>query len=469
MQNKIIVFIVLCFTAMQLMAQSDIKKRVYWVHGLGGSPAKWNVYEPYFSKQRPTIDATRPGYDSGKGLVNGGDVVAPQMPYFGTIGANDEADIAKDAIAIGHSMGGLVTRDVARDWRNGKNKPRFQGFVCIGSSHSGAPIGNSVQNGNVAKMIHKGIGKLLAGPALAAVSGLGALAGAVGAIGAGGAAVLASATTGAVGGGIVGGAGTAFVLWGKGLTPSAIQGLLDVQTQASGSLNLRVGGPEVVQLNAAAPPPMPKVAIKGIEEEPIVWRIANQVTDDPANSPVNTYTDQPFVDNIHQSQNIYVAVGVLYTVLGTVALVTLNFPSAALCYVTAAAFFIGADWFDQANDEWHAIIGAGNFTQTVCYQTGNMVSICLDPDPQVQAGCEQMCPPDKDGCLVPEEICYQQLIFMESDGVVPLNSQDALPDKLPWTRTAMGAGHQEERNHPQMTKFLEEVFDGDPNKVFIRN
>ena len=465
MQNKIIVFIVLCFTAMQLMAQSDIKKRVYWVHGLGGSPAKWNVYEPYFSKQRPTIDATRPAYDSGKGLVNGGDVVAPQMPYFGTLGANDEADIAKDAIAIGHSMGGLVTRDVARDWRNGKNKPRFQGFVCIGSPHSGAPIGNSVQNGNVAKMIYNGQKKLLAGPALAvatiAFTGVGALLGGIGG-------TSATIATGAgIGTATGAGVGVAYTIWG-GATPSAIQGLLDMQTQASGSLNLRVGSPEMTQLNAAAPPPMPKVAIKGIEEEPVLWRVVTQVTGDPANSTVNTYTDQPGVNTIKKVQFVYNGLGLLYTFFGTAAIFSGNFPIAALCYVTAVAFFVGGDWFDAANDEWHPIIGAGNFTQTVCYQTGNMVSICLDPDPQVQAGCEQMCPPDKDGCLVPEEICYQQQIFIESDGVVPLNAQDALPDKLGWTRTAMGAGHQEERNHPQMTEFLEEIFDGGAHPIFTR-
>jgi hypothetical protein len=424
MNNKFSVLIILSISLFInfLNAQNAEQKRVYWVHGLGGDPTKWDAYEPFFTAQFPKQDPIRPAYDSKIGLIKAGDVVAPQMPVTS----------AANAIVIGHSMGGLTTREIARDWRwqpGEQQVPRFKGFVCLGSSHAGAFIGNSVENGDVRRMIQKGVNRL--------TSGLGILFGIP--------KTLDFATN---------------------LASDLFTDHLEANNaQSVGSIKIKVGGSDIVQLQGAAPPPMPKVALTGVENEPIVWRIVSQVVKDPSRVTVDAYSDQTWVDNAQLGQNIYYATSAITGTIGIIMIFTGN--PAAVRFITASvAFYWGGLWFDDVNDEWHNIIGAGIFASQGCYMVQK--HICEDePDPQVAAFCWADCAGKNDeGCWYEVPICYTQYSYKPSDGIVPLTSQEALPGKLSWTRQADGAGHQEERNHPKMTEALKEVFKGKPHPIF---
>jgi pimeloyl-ACP methyl ester carboxylesterase len=351
-----------------------------------------------------------------------------------------------EGIVIGHSMGGLVAREIARmpsRVGNTATSGRFAGMVTIASSHTGAFIGNSVANGSVSDMISEASTRLLAGP-------------------------LSTLP-------IVGG----IILQGTSMSGSFVVSELKKSVPTvGGAPKIRVGHPDMVQLNNATPPNMPKVALQAVEQEPILWRLINHVTADPANVPVNSYNDNKWPNNIDALESFYYF-NTAYWTVGGIVLAFFAPPLAALSFVKAAAWLWGATWFEQANDEWHWIIGAAHSGTVVSY-TGRKKYACEDErDPNVRAWCETDCQQRRDNgdesCWYDEVIYVTGTVHEPSDAVVPLTSQLALPGKLDWTVTAglangdpTGCGHQEARNHPGITKALTDIFLGTPNQVFRR-
>jgi pimeloyl-ACP methyl ester carboxylesterase len=427
-----------------VLAQTPLGPPIYWTHGLGGNMAKWNAYAPFFEDKLNSLDATnsiRTSYDSGNGLVNGANEIAPAMD-----------PMKPEAIAIGHSMGGLVTREIARmPSRPGSpaSNQRFKAFVTIASSHSGAQIGNSIDNGDVRKLVFWGTTRLAAGPASTVL------------------AFFRFPTT-----------PTVITAWGTAIVANVINSIAEVETTVVGAPKIKVGHSEMIQLNSAPPPNMPKVALQAEEQEPILWRVVSHVTDDPgANYKVDEYGDKDdkWPDNIDAAKNIYWGCTTTAAVAGVV-FAFFNPPVAVNCFIVSAAWLWGATWFDHANDEWHWIVGAAR-TGSWSYSTGNIKHICADePDVQVKAQCYSDCANNNDeGCWIEEIITGYGTIHEASDGIVPLSVQKDLPDKLPWTVTAglangdkTGCGHQEARNHPGIKQALIDVFDGKPNIAFKR-
>lgn len=420
----------------------------YWVHGLGGDPTKWNAYAPFFEAAHSSsmvagVNSLRPGYASQTGLIASGNTVAAAMD-----------PLKPEGIAIGHSMGGLVTREIARmPSRPGSPAPggRFAGFVTIASSHSGAFIGNSIEDGNVNKLVDWGVGRLTAGPLASIATSVGA---------------------GPIGWPIIVGGGIGAF---SAAADFILDGLKTNVATLAGAPRIKVGHTDMVQLNNAPPPNMPKVALQAVEQEPILWRVVSHVTNDPANTAVNAYNDNTWPNNVDVLESFYYDNSITYAVLGAIT-VWFAPPLGVAFFATSAAWLWGATWFDHANDEWHWIIGASH-KGWFSFPTGNMKHICADePDTQVKAQCYSDCAANNDeGCWVEETISGWATIHEASDGIVPLPAQEALPDKLPWTVTAglangdpTGCGHQEARNHPGITKALTDVFNGVPDMIFFR-
>jgi pimeloyl-ACP methyl ester carboxylesterase len=446
-KSKIILYLCL---VLSISISAQTAPPTYWVHGLGGDVTKWNAYAPFFEAAHPSsmvagLNSLRPTYASENGLILGADEAVGIMN-----------PLKPEGIAIGHSMGGLVAREIARmPSRPGSPAPsgRFAGLVTIASPHSGAFIGNSLDNGSVNKLVDWGATRLTAGP----LASLGMAGGPIG-----------WPIVTALGGGIA--ALTADHALGK---------LKDNVATLAGAPKIKVGHADMVQLNNATPPNMPKVALQAVEQEPILWRVVSHVTNDPANTAVNAYNDDAWPNNVDLLESFYYTNTAVFAVMGAIT-VWFAPPLGAMFFATSAAWLWGATWFNHANDEWHWVIGASG-TSYVTYSTGRKISICDDiVNPRQRAKCEEECLSQNnyEDCFIDEApIVYAQTRHDPSDGVVPLPAQEALPGKLGWTKTAglppfgdnlTGCGHQEARNHAGITTALTDVFNGVPHPIFFR-
>ncbi|MGF1636802.1 MAG: esterase/lipase family protein, partial [Cyclobacteriaceae bacterium] len=127
-----------------LIAQRD----VIWQHGLSDSDAFWRNYAAEFEGTR-NIRSTNVRFNSENGVRNMANLVAAGTPN----GANN--------IGIGHSMGGVVLREV----QNQINPNHVGGIITVGSPLNGARISNTMTNGEFRGYISHGINELTKGPA----------------------------------------------------------------------------------------------------------------------------------------------------------------------------------------------------------------------------------------------------------------------------------------------------------------
>ena len=125
-------------------------RNVVWVHGLGGDGTAWQHYATIFENERKIV-STRPTYTTTSGLSP----AATQL-------MNSWTNTTSTNIGIGHSMGGVVIREVDRITNS--NEKRFGGFITIASPNYGAPISANVLNGNANSVIATAMDKLGAGP-----------------------------------------------------------------------------------------------------------------------------------------------------------------------------------------------------------------------------------------------------------------------------------------------------------------
>ena len=146
--DKILFFIVVLFVMTELTAFSQ-NRNVVWVHGFGGDDSAWQHYETIFSNERQ-INSTRQSYNTTSGLTPAANAVK-----------NGFNSTAPTNLAIGHSMGGVMIREVDRT--TASNDKRFGGFITVASPNYGAPISANVLNGNVNSFIVKATNDLTAG------------------------------------------------------------------------------------------------------------------------------------------------------------------------------------------------------------------------------------------------------------------------------------------------------------------
>ena len=150
--NKYILFLLLTIPVLGLNAQD---RNVVWVHGLEGDESKWEHYETIFSSERQ-INSHRETYNTSSTIDNtANEVISSVDNILGSDATNSRN------IAIGHSMGGVVIRDVDR--LTGSNK-RFGGLITVTAPNNGAPIANSILDGSVTSATLNACNKLSAGP-----------------------------------------------------------------------------------------------------------------------------------------------------------------------------------------------------------------------------------------------------------------------------------------------------------------
>jgi pimeloyl-ACP methyl ester carboxylesterase len=152
-----------------------------WIHGLTDDETCWTVYQQAFTAS----NGVRVGYSSEQSISQ-----AATRTWNNTNGkladftAHDGDNTYKlssknDMILIGHSMGGLVARDL--QYQNGSQKgdnnlPRIKGIITLGTPHEGAQIENSLSGGPFKNLVMKLITGLITSTSLSIASGGGVLA-----------------------------------------------------------------------------------------------------------------------------------------------------------------------------------------------------------------------------------------------------------------------------------------------------
>ena len=143
--------------AITLASVSAQNRPVIWVHGLGEDGTTWDIYDNLFDAERQ-IDGRSREYNDGAGVaafanaVNNG--ITTDFPGTSGPGCIN--------IGVGHSLGGLAIRELDRT-RTGNNR-RLGGLITIGTPNDGAPIVNSIQNGDVTDVMNDACERLSAGP-----------------------------------------------------------------------------------------------------------------------------------------------------------------------------------------------------------------------------------------------------------------------------------------------------------------
>jgi len=157
MKTKSIIFIMLILFALPKITAFSQNRNVVWVHGFGGDASRWERYANLFTSERK-INSTRQSYNTTSGL----ETAAAQLRTSVPGGAN----YPSNNMGIGHSMGGVMIREVDRMpiAGNASAPKKFGGFITVASPNYGAPISENILNNNVQNALATGGQRLLAGP-----------------------------------------------------------------------------------------------------------------------------------------------------------------------------------------------------------------------------------------------------------------------------------------------------------------
>ena len=128
---KTIGLLAIFLVTLNTIAQQD--RNVIWIHGLGGGDYSLQHYKTIFDAEIQ-INSLRLSYNTDDGIVVAANDVLNSVDTFVAESTNPQN------LAIGHSMRGLMIRDVDRRTTN----KRFGGYITLTSPIYGAPISNSI-------------------------------------------------------------------------------------------------------------------------------------------------------------------------------------------------------------------------------------------------------------------------------------------------------------------------------------
>ncbi len=136
MKTKTSIFVLsLLSVILSVNAQSN---NYVWIHGLGGTADSWSVYQTAFTPN----NGTRPQYKSDKSITK---IVEG---YW----SENYDRFGKNTILIGHSMGGLVARELERN-----HSSSIKGIITIGTGHHGANFAKELKFGGELNQLVNGI------------------------------------------------------------------------------------------------------------------------------------------------------------------------------------------------------------------------------------------------------------------------------------------------------------------------
>ena len=151
MKNTIKILVILAFWFFDTGIKAQ-DRNVVWVHGFKSNDLFWQRYDNIFESERK-INGLRQSYNTTQGLSYAANNVRNSMVVLPNGGAN-----SPNNIGIGHSMGGLMVREVDR------TSSRFGGLITVTATNYGAPIANAIKDGSVYNSYTNACDKIKAGP-----------------------------------------------------------------------------------------------------------------------------------------------------------------------------------------------------------------------------------------------------------------------------------------------------------------
>jgi|GEM_PF-732661 len=124
------------------------QKHVSWVHGLGGDETSFEQYAIDFGATYSNSTHTRNLYVSDRGINTGANECLQDLRTNGMTSSN--------GIAIGHSMGGLVLREMDRLGQLSSVDDLFSCYITLATPNQGAAIATSVNNGSLRNYFNGG-------------------------------------------------------------------------------------------------------------------------------------------------------------------------------------------------------------------------------------------------------------------------------------------------------------------------
>ena len=268
----------------------DDDRLILWAHGLSGNQSAWgpvaaDVTERYHASQK-LIDYTElQVFDALRSVSV---AVESLLPARGVQTTEDPTRNPDETMYIGHSLGGLVGRDMLRFY-HGEGKARdelkFGRFVSVASPHAGSRLGSLEAAAEIQDIINEGCIAFTEGPALDVVSKLPNIPnlswlnfrlGPLILLEGPDAVNATEAVQGFIGGGCT---STLFELLTSSLFSSTflpeVASELDPRSDALRALN---GAPD--------PYGLPKANIVTWEEDPVVWRLLSSVVRNAQSAPV---------------------------------------------------------------------------------------------------------------------------------------------------------------------------------------
>lgn len=429
MKTKTYKIIALLFLLPMMSWAQD--RNVIWVHGLGESQFTWDIYENLFETER-RMTAISEDYPDFNGLtVAANNVVSDIDGAFGFNGARDD-----DNMAIGHSMGGIVCREVDRT-RTGFNQ-RFGGYITVGSPNDGAAVVNALQNGDGVTGMTDACNRMTAGP-LSEISLL-----------------------------IFNVGGWAHNVFCSVLLDDLLEDNFGPNGFNTASHNdLRVGSPRMNAINNANTG-TPRISIFGNENSPVHWRLLSSLNSNNAN-------DTDFVVVANLFRGIYNAMFILRTSQAVVSGIFGFFnPSAwfltALRSWQAIQWKKGRDWLDDSEEIWEGLIGCIHPETVTTTQWFNMCDP-LTTDPMWLQYCQSIyCPNMPWDCWQQTTTTTTIMVNETTDGLFCEDAQIIDGTGSMFRYEARGVNHNEETNTTfQNTQFNNEEMRRIFNLIWDRN
>lgn len=470
----------------QSTADSGLKVS-FWIHGIAGNQNSWGVVAAATENQHPNLIGLYPErntikyvlkYDNWEDANFGLDNISIEMArdmsamlYSTQLDSLDESE----NIAIAHSQGGLVGRNIRykteTDYRYNES---YGALATFGSPHQGAFICNStVTNGEAQKWLIEGCKALTTAEFNTFKDSKWWLSALISST------AINSFTTSSC----------------DGLGRTVLPTLLYRIRKPVGE-DYKIGAPHLAKLDSFARiDSMPVVTFYGVEEEPVLWRVAHSLTNTTSDTtssssilfhnPFGLNDDDGMGRFVNQKIASYDAkkrekLGQVHNNLNaSLTIFNLSFGLHPLSYYLFCqakeryreyhSYKVAEEWLVTANPVWKRLIGARRDTSFIdgyvceCMQwgpSGLQINSSIIQNP---SDCQQN--NLSSNCTLHPRIRHQ-ITEEESDGVVIKSSQRNYPGWKFGDKKMTNTNHMQERNCTETMLRLNELFNGDYGPEF---
>jgi pimeloyl-ACP methyl ester carboxylesterase len=427
-------------------------RNIVWVHGWEGSRKSWAVYSRKYGSDVGIDGITRNGERKMKCFrVDYGDRSSNE--YAQTV--TEAAGIVKRQVAaagimpssqnifIGHSLGGLTTRQIDK-LDGGTNL--YGGFITVATPNKGAIIAKAVMEGKGDKFVDEGIRAL----------------------------VLPFYDT-----------WVGSLLIGLTVINDRVHFIKRIFPQIGPAEDLSTTSGLINGLNNGFSHGDKKIiAISARESGEKLWReVSSLALHAPSNLPLHELGDDDLPNKMGQLRGVYNAAGYASIAISTIKLSRVDFYGASKWVIRSSFFFNGASWIKNAPVAWNNLLGA-NRTELrpvvgpalkpefhAAWNAWRADQGCITrgaPGCSLTAYLATLTQAERDNAYE-DAVLYNvsvQIVNENNDGIVLQSSANGLtesPNVLNLEmelRPDMGVNHQECMNHQFVTDQFEKIFDG---------